>query len=58
MTQTPSNRVQMPQEPIHSLLAPIDRFLHVEFASSVIRSAAFQNACGLKSRDCFANQTS
>ncbi len=36
MTQTPSNRVEMPQEPIHRLVAPIDRFLHVEASSGFV----------------------
>ena len=40
MTQTPSNRVQMPQEPTHSLLAPIDRFLLVESVSEIVLLAA------------------
>ncbi len=40
MTQTPSDRVEMPQEPFHSLLAPINRFLHVEAASGIVLLAA------------------
>ncbi len=33
-------RTGMPQEPIHSLVAPIDRFLHVEAASGFVLLAA------------------
>ncbi len=40
MAQTPSDQVEMPQEPIHRLLAPIDRFLHVEAASGFVLLAA------------------
>jgi len=40
MTQTPSDQVEMPQEPIQRLLAPIDRFLHVEAASGFVLLAA------------------
>ncbi len=40
MTQTPSDRVETPREPIHSLVAPIVRFLHVEAASGFVLLAA------------------
>ncbi len=40
MAQTPTDRGEMPQEPIHRLLAPIDRFLHVEAASGFVLLAA------------------
>ncbi len=40
MAQTPSDRVEMPQQPIHRLVAPIDRFLHVEAASGFVLLAA------------------
>ncbi len=40
MVQTPSDRVEMPREPIQRLLAPIDRFLHVQAASGFVLLAA------------------
>ncbi len=40
MAQPSSDRIELPREPIHRLVAPFDRFLHVEAASGFVLLAA------------------